>query len=933
MDCKPASTNPKSARWIVPLLLLGPIVAIFAPVLFADRSFAFRDGAHFYHPLFQWITAEWGQGRVPLWNPQENCGLPVLADATSSIFYPGKLIFTLPLPFVWLYKFYIIGHVVLAALGMFAFARRLRASEQTAVLVAIAYACGGNVVFQYCNVIFLVGAAWLPFALLAIETIVSSRCWRAMLFLAFVLAMMILGGDPQMALHVLLAAGLRIAASLASILRGESREEGLTLVQPSIFQQLTPSAALLAGAAILAFLLAAVQIFPSSEATKSSERAAYNRPRNIFEAAAVLTTAPESESLLAETPSEKVVAGLFGQPEPSSHHDRAYDYSISPWRVAEFVWPNVSGKPFPRNQRWTSLIPGESKPWTPTLYLGLLPFLAGVAALRWWRTDATTRWLTWLVIVFTLGSFGWYGLGWLLRECYSTILHGDPAKLGIGSPVGGVYWLMVTFLPSYIYFRYPAKLMVVAVCALLAIAAPAADRLFEKKSERWLLTFKTITIASMVIAFSVWCISPQLLKLPPSPSQIFGPFEMSGALFDVFTALAHTTLIAALSYWLLTKIWEAAATSDGQAITRLKWAAVVITATEVVVANGNLILTAPAKMWNSEPAIVSSIQAREEREPENRRTIQPRFFRGSYRSWNPPSFAKAGASRRIEEMATWDHDTLSHKYFLPSGLSLVESYGSLKPVDYESLLLQARALSPTKVDGVSQPLSEALRLTACEYLVLPGSAKIPYAENLHATNLPENSTVWRMKRILPRAHVVDQIITLPPLADSLDLAAVDARALLVLAETSEGKTKIRDFRTLAVVETKEKLSLPVVDASSEPAASKASAQIVLGEPQHVRVQATLEKPGLLVLSDSWNAGWVATRQPADSPVGSQTTPLTIHRTNRCFRGVQLPEGAWQVDFEYRPQSFYCGGVVSMVAWLGLIAVVIVSSLRSRKNSC
>ena len=50
-----SSKKSNSPRWLVPLLLLAPIVVIFAPVLFADRSFAFRDGSHFYHPLFQWI--------------------------------------------------------------------------------------------------------------------------------------------------------------------------------------------------------------------------------------------------------------------------------------------------------------------------------------------------------------------------------------------------------------------------------------------------------------------------------------------------------------------------------------------------------------------------------------------------------------------------------------------------------------------------------------------------------------------------------------------------------------------------------------------------------------------------------------------------------------------------------------------------------------
>ncbi|MBC7855651.1 MAG: hypothetical protein IAF94_19645, partial [Pirellulaceae bacterium] len=79
--------------WHIWLLVLLPMAVLFGPVLLTDRSFAMRDAAHFYHPLFKWTASEWAAGRVPLWNPHENCGVPVLADASSSVFYPGKLLF------------------------------------------------------------------------------------------------------------------------------------------------------------------------------------------------------------------------------------------------------------------------------------------------------------------------------------------------------------------------------------------------------------------------------------------------------------------------------------------------------------------------------------------------------------------------------------------------------------------------------------------------------------------------------------------------------------------------------------------------------------------------------------------------------------------------------------------------------------------------
>lgn len=911
-----------SSRWIVPLVILAPVVAIFAPVLFTDRSFAFRDGAHFYHPLFQWVTQEWGQGRVPLWNPQENCGLPVLADATSSIFYPGKLIFVLPLPFAWLYKLYIIGHVVLAAASMYALARRLRASEPSAALAAIAYACGGNVVFQYCNAVFLVGAAWLPAALLAMEVIVTCRCWRAMLFFAFVLAMMILGGDPQMAYHTLLAAGLRLVCAWFGD-RSQTTSvppQPLTLVvspEHGLRRLLYP-AVLFAGAAVFAFALSAIQILPSSEAAKSSERVAYNRPRNVFEAAAVARQ-PADKSLLAETASEKIAAGLFGQPEPTSHHDRAYKFSISPWRAMEFLWPNISGRMFPTSRSWIGQFPGEMNPWTPTMYLGLLPLLVGVAALRWRKTDGTTRWLTWLVILFALGSLGWFGLGWLLREFYASVLKGDPAKVSLGAPVGGVYWLMVTLLPTYIYFRYPAKLMVVAVGSLCAASAPAADRLFAQRSPRWLTALRWFAAGSAGLAVIVWCLSPLILSWKYKSDRVFGPFDASGSLFDVITALLHAGLVAWLLQLVLRRVWDSQEQSPALNA-RWKWAIVSLTACELAIANAWLIVTAPSPLWTEPGAVANAIRADAAQGATKDRAS--RYFRGSYGSWHPASFGKNRSAERPQEQAHWERDTLFPKYHLGTGLPLIESYGSLKPLDYESLLLMARLVSATKVDGAALPTEEALRLTSCEYLVLPASAQLNFAEKVsppEGVALPENVSLWKMKRTLPRTWIVPRVVQLSPLTNPLDIGAVDERAKAVLTEQRDGSLVTRDFRRVAVVETDEKLSSELL-AENEPV-TPATAAIISDSTQHITIRAQLEQPGLLVLADSFAPGWTARYERANGGGQAAATPAPVLRTNRCFRGVELPAGDWVVHFEYRPQSFYRGATISSLAWLCMFAAI------------
>src|SRR5688572_14410632 len=114
MTCPQPEFSRKLLAAIV-LIVLAPWVWMFGPVFWNGEVFAFRDAANFYYPLFEWQCSEWGAGRIPLWNPYDNLGSAVLADATSSVLYPGKLVFALPLDFARRFNLYITLHVLLAA--------------------------------------------------------------------------------------------------------------------------------------------------------------------------------------------------------------------------------------------------------------------------------------------------------------------------------------------------------------------------------------------------------------------------------------------------------------------------------------------------------------------------------------------------------------------------------------------------------------------------------------------------------------------------------------------------------------------------------------------------------------------------------------------------------------------------------------------------
>ena len=212
----PSHENVLMRRIVVPLL--GPACALilllvcFRAVLFGGEQFAYRDAGHFYYPLYLRIQQEWAASRWPLWDPWQNAGMPLLGMPMSAVFYPGKILYAI-FTYPWATRLYTVAHVVIAWGGMFALARAWRQSTTAAGLAAMAYAFGAPVLFQYCNVIFLVGAAWVPWGFLTLEWLLHQKRRWGLLGLALVLTLQVLGGDPEAAyLTVLCGGGYRAGA-------------------------------------------------------------------------------------------------------------------------------------------------------------------------------------------------------------------------------------------------------------------------------------------------------------------------------------------------------------------------------------------------------------------------------------------------------------------------------------------------------------------------------------------------------------------------------------------------------------------------------------------------------------------------------------------------------------------------------------------------
>jgi hypothetical protein len=488
-------------RVFFPGLVLGClawlVLACFGRVLLDEEQLAYRDAAQFYYPLYQRVQQEWRAGRVPLWESEENAGMPLAGNPAAAVFYPGKVVYAC-LPYAWAARVYVVFHVVLACAGQWALLRHWDVRPAGAAIGGLAYAFGGPVLFQYCNVIFLVGAAWAPWGLLAADRLLRDGRRCALVELAGVLALQFLGGDPEAAyLTALSAAAYNFWLSRAARDRPRARivrrllflgslalcwiavllaSAHLILEHPAARPLAAAVARAIRATALAAWLLVAIVL-----GRRWWRRSRAPRGQGVL-AVAAAALLPVLLAALVVLPAAEFLAQT-NRVDDAGQHD-VYPFSVEPCRVLELAWPNVFGTMIGQNRFWLPLVPPKHSTafWTPSLYLGAITLVLALHAVAFRRAPPWRGWMTALALVSFLGALGEYGspLWW------GRTLPGAEAYLGrhdlrdwVNPPRpdgslqdgdGGFYSVLTKALPGFRVFRYPGKLLTFTALALAALA-------------------------------------------------------------------------------------------------------------------------------------------------------------------------------------------------------------------------------------------------------------------------------------------------------------------------------------------------------------------------------------------------------------------------------------------------------------------------------
>ena len=202
-------------------------------------------------------------GHWPLWVREIYGGFPLLARSEAGVCYPFNIVlFGLLPPYVAL-NLTILLTLIIAAVGMYLYAREIGGDVRAGLLGGTAFAFSGFLMAHMKHLSMANGASWLPLGLLLLERAVVRRSRRPLVWFAVVFGLQHLSGNPQVAYYCgalyLLYFPLRLLNH-----RGASDVDKVPLGR---------AFACFAAALALGSLLAAVQLIPTYELVSLTQRA------------------------------------------------------------------------------------------------------------------------------------------------------------------------------------------------------------------------------------------------------------------------------------------------------------------------------------------------------------------------------------------------------------------------------------------------------------------------------------------------------------------------------------------------------------------------------------------------------------------------------------------------------------------------------------
>ncbi len=362
------------------------------------------DFANHTYPLWHWMDQRLAAGDyLPVWIRQIYAGFPSYAVQVRTLYPPVTLALQL-LPLGAAVAVIFGAHLLLAGYGCYRYLRVIGCAFWPALVAGVGFLGCGFFVAHLKHVHMLFAGAYLPLALLLVERVVAEGARaRHLAALSMVVGLMVSGGHPEVVYHCLLVITLYfVVRYVPAWLRSRGpllRRAALNRTAPMLV-----AGVLLAGATSVHVLV------PALEARELSVR----KQGLTWEKATV-------------------------------YSNRAED-------LLTFISPDVRGRMQDNSYR------GQSLYWESYAYCGLVPLVAGLLWLVFWRRSRSRAQGVFFCVVLVL----------------SLIL-----SLGRGTPL---YWLFYHLVPGADSFRFPSRMLLLAHLSLCVLAGLTLNHLWRRLS-------------------------------------------------------------------------------------------------------------------------------------------------------------------------------------------------------------------------------------------------------------------------------------------------------------------------------------------------------------------------------------------------------------------------------------------------------------------
>lgn len=382
------------ASWLpLAILAIGSAI-IFYRLIFGEVLYWGLPSLQYY-PWRQFAFNELRHGRLPYWNPYVGGGAPLMANYQSALLYPPNWIHLVVREATAMSLLFLV-HILWSGWGTWLFTKELGLSSVGRGVSVLCFSLGSYTLSQSGNFPLINTIAWLPWLFWTSFGILHKRQMRYVGGLGLIAGVQLLAGNLQTSWYSYTSVSLFAVWYILSPPQNISRRQQFS----SIWQILV---AFVIGASI-----ASGQLFLTLEYLFMSHRSG----------------GVSFETLAAE--------------------------SYAPWNLLTLFAPNLFGSPSDGSYL---LEPSQDSTYIVNLYIGFLPLLAVISAVRGWmrhRSLMSGR------DIFKTVPF-WLGLSVL----------GIILSLGRYTPL---YQLFYNYVPSFDGFRGPIQWLILPAFGLSILA-------------------------------------------------------------------------------------------------------------------------------------------------------------------------------------------------------------------------------------------------------------------------------------------------------------------------------------------------------------------------------------------------------------------------------------------------------------------------------